>query len=318
MKPIPAPSPHMHRGDTTGRIMGDVILALLPATAAGILVFGLRAAAVVLVCIAAALLGERLWRGLSGQHNTLPDRSAAVTGLLLALTLPVSVPYWVAAIGALFAVMVVKGMCGGLGQNPFNPALAARAFLVLVFPAPLTRYPDIQVNVPLIRGADLITSATPLHKMQIPALPSASLWDMFLGRIGGSIGETSALALLAGGIFLVFRRVISPRIPVSYLGSAALASLVFSQGEPPILWMLYSLLGGGMFLGAMFMATDYSSSPVTPKGQILFGAGCGLLTIFFRYKGIFPEGVTYAILLMNAAVWLIEEKTAPRRFGTGR
>lgn len=318
MKPIIVPAPHIHRGDSTGRLMGDVILALLPATTAGILVFGIRAAAVVLVCVAAAMFGEWVWRRLSGQHNTLPDRSAAVTGLLLALTLPVSVPYWVAAAGGLFAIIVVKGMCGGLGQNPFNPALAARAFLVLAFPAALTRYPDIQTRVSLIGGADLITAATPLHKMQMPALPSEPLWSMFLGRIGGSIGETSALALLAGGVFLVIRRVISPRIPLAYLGSAALVSLIFSQGEPPIPWMLYSLLGGGMVLGAVFMATDYASSPVTPKGQILFGIGCGVLTIFFRYAGIFPEGVTYAILLMNAAVWLIEESTAPRRFGTGR
>lgn len=311
-------SPHIRSGDDTGRIMGDVILALLPATAAGVLVFGLRAAGVVLVCVVFALLGEGMWRRISGQHNTLPDRSAALTGLLLALTLPVSVPYWVAATGSLFAVIVVKGMCGGLGQNPFNPALAARAFLVLAFPVALTRYPARQAGVPLVGAADLVTTATPLHKMQIPALPSASLWDVFIGRIDGSIGETSALALLAGGAYLVFRRVIHPRIPLSYLGSAALVSLIFSLGQSPVPWMLYTLFGGGLFLGAIFMATDYSSSPVTPKGQIVFGVGCGMLTVLFRYVGIFPEGVTYAILLMNAAVWLVEERTPPRRFGTGR
>ena len=318
MKLTTPSSPHIRSGDRTPRIMGDVILALLPAAAAGVLVFGLRAAVVVVVCVAAALVGEGLWRRVSGQHNTLPDRSAALTGLLLALTLPASVPYAVAAAGSLFAVVVVKGMCGGLGQNPFNPALAARAFLVLAFPEALTRYPARQAGVPLLGGADLVTAATPLHKMQIPALPADSLWDMFLGSIDGSIGETSALALLAGGTYLVVRRVISPRIPLAYLGSAAAVSLIFSQGQPPVRWMLYSLLGGGLLLGAIFMATDYASSPVTPRGQLLFGAGCGVLTVLFRYVGIFPEGVTYAILLMNGAVWLIEDCTPPRRFGTGR
>jgi electron transport complex protein RnfD len=200
----------------------------------------------------------------------------------------------------------VKCLCGGLGQNIFNPALAARAAMMLCYPVGLTRYMDI----------DGVTAATPLHHMVMPALPEETLAQMFLGNCPGSIGEISALALIAGGCYLLVRKVISARIPVAYLGTVALLTLVFAKTDAPVDWMLYSLCSGGVMLGAIFMATDYATSPATPMGQIVYGIGCGALTVFFRYFGLFPEGVTYAILLMNAFVWFIDRLTPIRRFGT--
>ena len=207
----------------------------------------------------------------------------------------------------MFAIVLTKALCGGLGQNVFNPALAARAFLMLIFPLGLTRYETL----------DAVSSATPLHHMVMPSLPEESLLDLFLGNCPGSIGELSALALLLGGVYLIARKVISPRIPVAYLGTVAVLTLVFYKTDAPVQWMLYSLLSGGVMLGAIFMATDYATSPATPMGQWVFGIGCGVLTVIFRYFGLFPEGVTYAILLMNALVWVIDRFTAPRRFGKG-
>ena len=205
----------------------------------------------------------------------------------------------------MFAIVFVKSLCGGLGQNIFNPALAARAFVLMLFPVALTRYAEV----------DGVSSATPLHHMVMPALPEESLMDMFLGNCPGSMGEISALALLLGGAYLVYRKVISARIPAAYLGTMAVLTLVFSKTGDPLRWMGYSLLSGGVMLGAIFMATDYATSPATPMGQIVYGIGCGVLTVLFRYFGLFPEGVTYAILLMNALVWVIDRYTAPRRFG---
>lgn len=307
MNLIQTASPHIRGKNRTDRIMADVLIALLPTTIAGVFLFGMRALLVVLVSMASAVAGEWIYKKITKQENTIFDLSAAVTGLLLALTLPAFVPYPIAVIGSLFAVIVVKGLCGGLGQNTFNPALAARAFLLLVWPKYITRF--------VTAGVDIHTSATPLHEMQIPALPDASKMDMFLGRIGGCIGEVSSLALLIGGIYLIVKKVISPRIPLTYLGSIAVLTMIFNKGNNPMEWMVYSILGGGAMLGAFFMATDYASSPVTPKGQILYGICAGALTVFFRYTGLFPEGVTYAILIMNAATWLIDQMTMPRRFG---
>ena len=300
-----ASSPHIRGDFKTSRIMLDVVLALMPALIAGVIVLGLRAAVVTLVSVAAAVAAEWIYAKATKTRNTVIDGSALVTGLLLAMTLPHTVPYWQAALGSVFAIVIVKALCGGLGQNIFNPALAARAFLMVIFPAGLTRF----------EGLDGVTSATPLHHMVMPALPEESLMDMFLGRCPGCIGEISALALLLGGAYLVWRKVISVRIPAAYLGTVALVTLVFSKTDAPIDWMLYSLLSGGVLLGAIFMATDYATSPATPAGQIVYGVGCGVLTVIFRYFGLFPEGVTYAILLMNALVWVIDRYTAPRRFG---
>lgn len=298
-------SPHIRGDFKTSRLMLDVVVALLPALAVGTWVLGFRALAVTAVSMASAVGAEWLYCKAAGKQNTLRDCSALVTGMLLALTLPASVPLGIAVLGSVFAIVLAKCMCGGLGQNILNPALAARAFLMLLFPAALTRYEAI----------DGISSATPLHRMAMSALPEYSLMDMFLGRIPGSIGELSALALLLGGVFLVARKVISPKIPLAYLGSVAVLTLIFSKIGSPVVWMLYSVLGGGVMLGAIFMATDYATSPVTSMGQILYGIGCGALTVFFRYFGLFPEGVTYAILLMNLATWGIDRVTAPRRFG---
>ena len=305
MKLTVASSPHIRGNFRTNRIMLDVVLALIPGLLAGFWRFGPRAILVTLVSVAAAVGSEWLYAKVTKTRNTVVDGSAMVTGLLLAMTLPHTVPYWQVILGNVFAIIVVKALCGGLGQNIFNPALAARAFLLLIYPVGLTRYVDI----------DGVTAAPPLHHMVMPALPEESITAMFLGNCPGSIGEISALALILGGVYLVVRKVISPRIPLAYLGSVAVITLVFHKTDSALSWMLYSLLSGGAMLGAIFMATDYATSPVTPVGQILYGIGCGVLTVIFRYFGIFPEGVTYAILLMNLAVWVIDRFTPPRRYG---
>ncbi|MEE1086405.1 MAG: RnfABCDGE type electron transport complex subunit D [Schaedlerella sp.] len=315
MNLITTSSPHIRGGGRTDRIMKDVLIALLPTSITGIFFFGIRALLVILVSVLSAVAGELLWRMVTKKENTVLDCSAAVTGLLLALTLPVSVPYWAAAAGSLFAVIVVKGMCGGLGQNSFNPALGGRAFLMLICPVYVTRFLEAGTKLFVSVPADAVSGATPLHDMVMNTMPESSLMDMFLGNIGGCIGEVSAAALLIGGAYLVVRKVITVRIPLAYIGTIAVLSMIFCKGNNPVEWMLYSVLGGGVLLGGIFMLTDYSSSPVTPKGQILYGVGAGILTVWFRYKGIFPEGVTYAILLMNALAWVIDEKTVPRRFG---
>ena len=307
MKLTVASSPHIRGNFRTNRIMLDVVLALLPALGVGVWMLGIRALMVTLVCVAGAVASEFLYSLITRTRNTTLDCSAMVTGLLLAMTLPHTVPYWQAALGSVFAIIVVKALCGGLGQNIFNPALAARAFLLFVYPVGLTRYVSL--------GVDAVSSATPLHHMVMPGLPEESLLDMFLGRCPGSIGELSALALLIGGSYLVIRKVISVRIPLAYLGTVAVITFLFPKAGTNVQWMLYSLLSGGVMLGAIFMATDYATSPATAWGQVIFGIGCGALTVVFRYFGIFPEGVTYAILLMNALVWVIDRYTAPRRFG---
>lgn len=302
-------SPHIRGKRNTQQIMRDVVIALLPTLIAGTIIFGMRALLVTLVCVAAAVAAEWACGMVLYHRNTVKDLSSVVTGLLLALTLPATVPYWVAAVGSVFAIVVVKGLCGGLGKNVFNPALGARAFLVLLWPVYMVRF--------VAPGAvDGVASATPLHHMVMPALPEESLGQMFLGNIGGCIGEVCTLALLIGGAYLLYKGVISLRIPAAYLGTVAVLTLVFAKGDNAVLWMLYNILGGGVVLGALFMATDYATSPVTPKGQIIYGIGCGVLTVIFRYFGLFPEGVTYAILLMNACAWAIDRYMAPRRFGT--
>lgn len=306
MKLTVASSPHIRGNFRTNRIMLDVLLALMPALLVGIFRFGLRAFAVAAVSVAACVSFEWLYSVLTRTRNTIVDGSAAVTGLLLALTLPHTVPYWLVILGCFFAIIVVKALCGGLGQNIFNPALAARAMMMLIYPVGLTHYTDI----------DGVTAATALHHMVMPALPEETLTQMFLGICPGSIGEISTLALLLGGAWLLYRRVISIRIPAAYLGTVAVLTCLFSKTGQPIQWMLYSLLSGGVMLGALFMATDYATSPATAGGQLIFGVGCGTLTVLFRYFGLFPEGVTYAILLMNALVWIIDRHTAPRRFGS--
>ena len=303
-----ASSPHIRDNFRTNRIMLDVVLALLPALAVGAAFQGPRALFVALLSVSTCVVAEWLYAQLTKTRNTVADGSAMVTGLLLAMTLPATVPYWLVLVGDVFAIIFIKALCGGLGQNIFNPALAARAFMLLIYPVGLTRYV----------GLDGVTAATPLHHMVMPALPTETIGQMFVGRCPGTIGEVSSLALLIGGCYLLYRKVISIRIPAAYLGTVALVTLIFSKTGDPVSWMLYSLFSGGVMLGAIFMATDYATSPATPVGQVIYGIGCGVLTVCFRYFGLFPEGVTYAILIMNAFVWFIDRHTAMRRFGTGK
>lgn len=308
MKLTVASSPHIRGDFKTSRLMLDVVIALLPALLAGTIVFGFRALALTAVSMIAAVAAEGLYALVTRQRSTIQDCSALVTGMLVALILPVTVPYWLVAFGSAFAIVVIKLMWGGLGQNVFNPALSARAFVMLLWPAHVTRYP----------GLDGVTAATPLHHMVMPALPEETVLDMFLGNCPGSVGEISALALLIGGAYLVYRKVITVRIPAAYLLTVAAVTFVFHKTDNALSWMLYSLFSGGVMLGAIFMATEYGSSPVTPWGQVIFGIGCGILTVVFRYFGLFPEGVTYAILLMNGLVWFIDRITPPHRFGVKR
>ena len=308
-------SPHIRGNDSTKRIMRDVNLSLMPALIFGIAHFGVRALIVTVVCILAALVSELAANKFIFKDNRELDGSAFVTGMLLAMTLPASVPYWLAALGSVFAIIVVKAFSGGLGQNIFNPALAARAFMLMLWPVGMVRY---FATDGWFGGMDAVTGATPLHHMVMPALPEQSLLDMFLGNTPGSIGEVSAALLILGGAYLVWKKIISLRIPVAYLGTVAVLTLIFHKTDSALLWMSYSLLSGGVVLGAIFMATDYATSPVTGLGQIIYGIGCGVLTVIFRYTGLFPEGVTYAILIMNGLSWAIDRLTPPRRYGSGK
>lgn len=312
-------SPHIRAAEDTRSIMLDVIIALLPALAFSIYYFGWRSLALTAFTVLCCLLFEWIYRRLLKKAFTLGDLSAAVTGILLAFCLPVTVPFWAAAAGAAFAIIVVKQLYGGLGRNFLNPALAARAFL-FSWPASMTTWALPMSRVPLLGGgADVVTGATPMVSLQSGTIPAdVDLFQMLLGQRGGSLGETSALLLLLGGVYLVVRRVISPRIPVAFLGTAAILAFLFPRGNDPREWMLYSLMGGGMILGAVFMATDCATSPVTPAGQWIYGVLCGALTIFIRYFGSYPESVAFAILIANVFVWFIDRVTLPRRFGTQR
>ena len=309
-------SPHIRSALTTRRIMLDVLIALLPALVAAGVVFGPRALLVVAVSVAASAAFEWLYRLVTRQPNTVGDLSAVVTGMLLAYCLPATVPYWMVVAGDFFAVVIVKQLFGGLGKNIFNPALSGRAFL-FCWPVVMVRFAAPGAPLSLFgSNADAVTAATPLHSMVMLERPEASLLDMLLGNIGGSIGEVSALALLLGGAYLIARRVIRPQIPLAYLGAVAVLTLIFARGDGPAFeWMLYNLLSGGLLLGAFFMATDYATSPVTPLGRILYGVGCGLLTVLLRDWSLYPEGVSYSIRIMNACARLLDRIGAPRRFG---
>ena len=311
-------APHIRSSDNTRKLMLTVLVALVPALIAGVIVFGIRALIVVAISMAASVATELVCGLVTGKKASVADGSAAVTGLLLALTLPASVPYWMPAVGGVFAIVVAKCLCGGLGQNVFNPALAARAFLMLFWPTALVRY-AAPGALGLANNVDIVSSSTPLQDMSRGVLPGdESLLDMFLGNTGGTIGEVSALALLIGAAILLATRTINWRIPVSYVGTVAALSLFFSRGDDPIMWMLCSVFGGGLLIGAIFMATDYSSSPTSPLAQLVFGIGCGALTILFRYKSLYPEGITYAILTMNAFAWALDRYLPPRRFGVAK
>ncbi|MGI6026706.1 MAG: RnfABCDGE type electron transport complex subunit D [Candidatus Scatomorpha sp.] len=311
-------APHIRSGDTTRRTMLDVLIALIPALIAAVILFGLRALVLTVISAAVCVVVELLYCLVTRRKSTVGDLSAVVTGVLLAFSLPASCPYWVVAVGDAFAIIVVKGFIGGLGQNVFNPALGGRALIMLFWPATVTRYGTEAVDAFNFGAVDIVSSSTPLQTMARPALPEASLLDMFLGKIGGCIGEVCTLALLIGLVYLLVRRVISWRIPVAYIGTMAVLTLVFYKTDNALTWMLYSIMGGGAMLGAIFMATDYVTSPTLPSAQLVYGIGCGALTVLFRYFGLFPEGVTYAILIMNACAWALDRAVPVKRFGVGK
>ena len=315
---IASSNPHIRASEDTRSLMRDVIIALCPALAWSVFRFGFRALLAAAVSVAASMGWEWLYRRLLKKPQALGDLSAVVTGLLLAMVCPVTLPYWMLVVGSFFAIVVVKQLYGGLGKNFMNPALAGRAALVACYASQMTTWIDPAHGWAPLAGADAVTAATPLALLgeDFSGLTEAySVWDLFLGNTGGSAGEVSAFMLIIGGVYLIFRKVISWHIPVAYIGTVALLSLAFPGGNPAVPYMLYSVFGGGLMLGAFFMATDYVTSPVTKPGQLIFGVGCGLLTVFIRRFGSFPEGVCYSILLMNCTVWIIDRAVKPTRFG---
>ncbi len=314
-------SPHIHSGETTDKVMRKVIYALLPATVLSIYFFGLPALSVLLVCTLGCMGFEALSCRLMQKPLALADGSAALTGVLLALNLPASAPWWLSLFGAAIAILIGKQVYGGLGCNPFNPALVARVVLLISFPVQMTSW---TTPTPLGSGLDAVTAATPLGEMKtavmltgkLPALAHSGFTDYLLGNMGGCIGEVSAIALMLGGGYLLWKRVISWHIPVAFIGTVLVIGGIFWAVSPekypnP----LFHLLTGGLLLGALFMATDMVTSPVTDKGMLIFGFGCGLLTILIRLFGGYPEGVSFAILLMNAATPLIDRFSRPKIYG---
>lgn len=309
-------SPHTHSPVTTRVIMRDVLIALIPALLGSIYFFGFRALMVTLVSVSACVFFEWLYCKILKIHCKVYDLSACVTGVLLAFVCPVTIPYWTIVLGALFAIMLVKMLFGGLGHNIVNPALAGRAFL-FSWPVLMSNWVKVGFRnaAGLISTADAVTAATPLSNMHQGALPSDSILDMFLGRVGGCLGETSALLLLIGFAYLLYRKVITARIPLAYIGTVAALTFLFPLGNDRMAWMAAQIFGGGLMLGALFMATDYVTSPVTKLGQIVYGVGCGVLTVLIRYFGGYSEGVSYAILVMNCCVVLLDRIGRPVKFG---
>ena len=309
-------SPHAHSPVTTQTIMRDVLIALIPALLGSIYFFGFRALLVTLVSAAACVFFEWGFCKIRKLHCKTYDLSAVVTGVLLAFVCPVTIPYWTIILGDFFAIVLVKMLFGGLGKNIVNPALAGRAFL-FSWPVIMSNWVKVGFDnaAGLLSTADAVTAATPMSAMHQGALPEESILDMFLGNIGGCIGETSALLLIIGFIYLLYRKVITARIPLAYIGTVAILAFLFPQGNDRIAWMAAQVFGGGLMLGAIFMATDYVTSPLTKLGQIVYGIGCGIITILIRYFGGYSEGVTYAILCMNACAVLLDKIGRPVKFG---
>lgn len=325
-------SPHIRDNASTKGIMRDVVIALLPATLWGFYIFGLNAVINVALAVGSAVLFEYLYQKLLKKPSTIQDYSAVVTGLLLGMNLPSGNYYFVPILGSFVAIVVIKQLYGGLGQNFMNPALGARAFLVVSFASYMTTWPVIN-QAGRFTSIDGVSGATPLALLKggnnyingvIDTASSAALsmfqkeitiWDTFIGFVGGCIGEVSAVALILGGVYLLYRKVITWHIPVSYIATFSLMILVFGQSAWDINYLALHLTGGGLMLGAFFMATDYSTSPMTGKGQIIMGVGCGLLTAIIRLFGGYPEGVSFAILIMNLFVPLIDHYLIPTSFG---
>ncbi len=309
-------SPHVRDSSSTKSIMRDVVIALAPATLVGIYNFGVRALLVILATCVTTVLSEYIWQRLMKQPVTTSDFSALLTGLLLALNLPATIPIWMCVLGGVFAIIIAKQLFGGLGQNFMNPALAGRCFLMLSFSGAMTSFVINKGNV-IWGGAqaiDGVTSATPLMQVKEGGLPD--LLQMFLGTTTGTIGETSTLAILVGAAYLLARKVINWRIPVAYLATFVIFDYLYMVGTGTNAYpIFYELCGGGLMLGAFFMATDYVTSPITPKGKIIFGILIGLLTGLFRFFGESAEGVSFAIIIGNLFVPLIERYTVPKAFG---
>lgn len=308
-------SPHVRSSETVTGIMLDVIIALVPSLVASVILFGFRSLLVTAVCVASCVVFEFAARKIMKRDVTIGDLSAVVTGLLLAFNLPVSIPLWMCLVGSFFAIVVVKQFFGGIGQNFVNPAIGGRIVMLVSFSSAMTTWSE-----PLTwrNGVDAATTATPLSILKgfDGAISSdlPSLWQMFLGIRGGCLGEVSALALLIGGFYLLARKVIKPTIPLCFVGTVAVIMLIAGKGD--FTFVAYELLSGGLLLGAIFMATDYSTSPITTKGKILFGIGCGVITSVIRLFANLPEGVSYSIILMNILVPHIEALTTPKPFGT--
>ncbi len=300
-KLIVTSSPHVRDVDTIPRIMHTVNLSLIPAALMAVYFFGIKAFLIILTCVVTSVLTEWVWQKVRGKKITIMDGSAILTGLLLALTLPPRLPLWMAALGSIVAISLGKQIFGGLGYNPFNPALVGRAFLVAAFSVEMTSWY-------LPGGADAVASATPLAAMKMSGI-ATDYWSLFIGNIGGSLGETCALAIILGGIYLIYKGYVDYRIPVGYLGTVAILSAVF--GRDPI----FHLLAGGLMLGGFYMLTDMVTSPITKRGRWIFGIGAGLILTMIRLFGGYPEGVLYSILLMNMATPLINRYTRPRTYG---
>ena len=321
LKLIATSSPHIRSPQTTQTIMLDVIIALMPALLFACFNFGLRALTVTAFSVAACVFFEWLYRTLMHKPQSVGDLSCVVTGMLLAFVCPVQIPYWMILIGDFFAIVLVKQLFGGIGCNFVNPALAGRAALLASYAGTMTSWADPAAGRAAMIGstADVITTATPLAMLKSGAVEELmskyDLTTMFVGGIPGSLGEVSAVALLLGGAYLLWRGVINWHTPVCYIATVAVLTFLFPRYGGNLDWMAYNLLGGGLLLGAFFMATDYATSPVTKKGQVIFGVGCGLFTVLIRYFGSYNEGVCYSIMVMNCFVALIDRYTRPPRFG---
>ena len=298
-------SPHLRDNVTTRRIMQEVCLALAPAGIAAIVLFGASAATLIAVSVITAVLAEFCWNKLNKQKTTVGDWSAVVTGLLLAYNLPANAPVWIAVVGAIIAIILVKQMFGGIGSNFMNPALAARAILFVSWSSLMTSYPATQFMT------DVTSSATPLNLLGKGTVEGVNLMDLFLGNVPGVLGETCKLALLLGGVYLILRGIVDWKIPVIFIATVFVCYLVKDGAE----MALYQILSGGLFLGAFFMATDYATSPVTNVGRVIMGVGCGLFLFVIRAYASYPEGCSFAILLMNVATPLIDKYTMPKAFG---
>ena len=310
-KLIMSASPHIHTKSSINSIMRDVIIALLPASFCGIYFFGIQSAAVLIVTILSAILGEVVFEVLTKKRITISDLSAVVTGLLLGLNLPSTIPLWMASVGSLFSIIIVKQVFGGLGKNFMNPALAGRCFMLIAWTGAMTNFVSPS-------GVDAVSSATPLAIMQSGEGALPSMFDAFIGKIPGCIGETSAIALIIGFLYLLIRRVVSVRTPLAYILTFAVLTFIFGKNTTGMAqweFTIYQIITGGLLLGAFFMATDYTTTPTTPVGMTIFGIGCGILTFAIRQFGGYPEGVSFSIILMNIASPLIEKATVPKSFG---